>query len=94
MTAPVLVSDLLPLYRKLAADEQDSVRLLTVEALIAVAQTLEKLAGAEGQELIKQNLLQTMRTAWQDRSWRVRYMVGLHFTEVNFSLRISTPESN
>lgn len=71
-----VVSDIIPLYRKLSSDEQDSVRLLTVQDLIAIA---EVLANDE----TKSYLLPSIRSAVADKSWRVRYMVADHFVKVS-----------
>ncbi|ORX37393.1 armadillo-type protein [Kockovaella imperatae] len=68
----LLISDLLPLYRKLASDDQDSVRLLTIPDLIAFAQNLSP-------EEVKEYLLDVMRASVSDKSWRVRYMVANEF---------------
>ncbi|KAH8120343.1 ARM repeat-containing protein [Phellopilus nigrolimitatus] len=70
-----ILSDALPIYRKLASDDQDSVRLLTVEDLIAIAKQLEP---AE----VKEQLLAQIRQSGSDKSWRVRYMVANHFVEL------------
>ncbi|ODO05915.1 hypothetical protein I350_04976 [Cryptococcus amylolentus CBS 6273] len=68
----LLVSDLVPVYRKLSSDDQDSVRLLTIPDLIALASTLTA-------EETKTHLLQSMRDSITDKSWRVRYMVANEF---------------
>ncbi len=70
-----VLSDGLAVYRKLQADDQDSVRLLTVEDLIAIAQ---QLSPAE----VKEQLLKQIRQTMTDKSWRVRYMAASHFNEV------------
>ena len=70
-----VLADALPMYRKLSSDDQDSVRLLTVEDLIAIAEQLEP---AE----VKEQLLTQIRASVQDKSWRVRYMVANHFVKV------------
>lgn len=56
-------------------DDQDSVRLLTVEDLIVIAQ---QLTPAE----VEEQLLQQIRLSIGDKSWRVRYMAASHFNEV------------
>lgn len=66
----------LTIYRRLQSDDQDSVRLLTVEDLIAIAQ---QLSPAE----VKEQLLKQIRQSMTDKSWRVRYMAALHFNEVS-----------
>jgi len=72
---PHIVSDGLPIYRKLQQDDQDSVRLLTVEDLIVIA---KRLSPAEVKEL----LLRQIKQSISDKSWRVRYMAANHFNEV------------
>jgi serine/threonine-protein phosphatase 2A regulatory subunit A len=64
-----LIHDLLPLFAGLAADDQDSVRHLTVVDLIAIA---EQLNPQETQELLGTGI----RNLWSDKSWRVRYSVA------------------
>lgn len=51
-------------------------RLLTVQDLIAIAEVLDH-------EEAKNYLLPSMRSAVQDKSWRVRYMVADHFVKVS-----------
>lgn len=70
-----VLSDGLPIYRKLQGDDQDSVRLLTVEDLIVIAQ---QLTPAE----VKEQLLKQTKYSIGDKSWRVRYMAATHFNEV------------
>ena len=70
------------MYRKLASDDQDSVRLLTVTALIAIAEQLSP-------EEVKDYLLPTLRNSFGDKSWRVRYMVGNEFVAVS-TARVSS----
>jgi serine/threonine-protein phosphatase 2A regulatory subunit A len=70
-----ILTDGLAVYRKLQSDDQDSVRLLTVEDLIAICQ---QLSPAE----VKEQLLKQIRQTMTDKSWRVRYMAALHFNEV------------
>lgn len=75
------------MYRKLCSDDQDSVRLLTVEDLIAIA---KEFSGPE----VKEQLLPQIRQSVQDKSWRVRYMVANHFVEVSFPRLPSEDESD
>jgi len=65
----------LNIYRRLQADDQDSVRLLTVEDLVIIAQ---QLSPAE----VKEQLLKQMRQSVTDKAWRVRYMAASHFNAV------------
>jgi serine/threonine-protein phosphatase 2A regulatory subunit A len=70
-----VLSDGLSIYRRLQSDDQDSVRLLTVEDLIAIATQLSP-------EETKEQLLKQIRQTVSDKSWRVRYMAATHFNEV------------
>jgi serine/threonine-protein phosphatase 2A regulatory subunit A len=70
-----VLSDGLAIYRRLQSDDQDSVRLLTVEDLIAIVQ---QLTPAE----VHEQLLKQIRQTTADKSWRVRYMAASHFNEV------------
>ncbi len=63
------------MYRKLSCDEQDSVRLLTVQSLIGIAKQLEPVDT-------KLHLQTPLRELVMDKSWRVRFMVANQFVEV------------
>jgi serine/threonine-protein phosphatase 2A regulatory subunit A len=76
-----VLSDGLPIYRRLQSDDQDSVRLLTVEDLIVIA---KQLTPPE----VKEQLLKQIRHSIADKSWRVRYMAATHFNEVRLRFRI------
>lgn len=73
-----LLSDGLLIYHKLQSDDQDSVRLLTIEDLIILAQRMSPVE-------IKEHLLKQIRNSIVDKSWRVRYMAASHFNEVSVS---------
>lgn len=70
-----LIAELVPVFRKLSSDDQDSVRLLTVEALITMAEALND-------DECQNYLGATMKSMVADKSWRVRYMVADHFVKV------------
>lgn len=74
MSAEVVVAEMLPLFQHLAQDDQDSVRLLTVEILISVAEVIPQDQQA--------SLLTTLRSLIGDKSWRVRYMVADRFEKL------------
>ena len=59
----------------LSVDEQDSVRLLTIDDLIVI---VEFLSAAE----IKSLILSPLKVLCNDKSWRVRYMVADKFVQV------------
>ena len=63
------------MFSNLAQDDQDSVRLLSVENCVALARLLPP------DENITY-VLPVIRAATQDKSWRVRYMVAEQFTEL------------
>ena len=69
-----VLSDGLTIYRRLQSDDQDSVRLLTVETLIAIARQLTPTE-------VKDQLSNQIRQTVLDKSWRVRYMAASHFNE-------------
>lgn len=79
MPAPIVIDEMTPLFQHLAQDDQDSVRLLTVQILIAIAQVVPK-----EQQASHGVLLTALRSLIDDKSWRVRYMVAEHFEEVCF----------
>ena len=66
----------MPLFIKLTNDDQDTVRLLTVEDLLQISRILSV-------EENKTTLLPILKSLAQDKSWRVRYMVASNFAEVN-----------
>jgi len=68
------------LFQYLASDDQDSVRLLTVDILISVAQEIPK-----EQQSSHGVLLTSLRNLFEDKSWRVRYMVADRFEKVYLS---------
>lgn len=77
MPASVVIEEMIPLFQHLASDDQDSVRLLTVEILIAIAEVVPK-----EQQTSHGTLLNALRTLFEDKSWRVRYMVADRFEKV------------
>ncbi|KAJ7597048.1 armadillo-type protein [Mycena floridula] len=76
-----IISDGLPIYRRLQSDDQDSVRLLTIEDLIVIVQ---RIPPAD----VKDQLLKQIRSSIGDKSWRVRYMAANHFNELANALSI------
>lgn len=77
MTADVAVDDMMPLFQHLAQDDQDSVRLLTVEILISIAEVVPK-----EQQSSHGVLLALLRALIEDKSWRVRYMIADRFEKI------------
>jgi serine/threonine-protein phosphatase 2A regulatory subunit A len=60
-------SEIISLWSSLAQDEQDSVRLLAVEACVSIAALLQN-------DDIEQHVMPVLRSAAEDKSWRVRYI--------------------
>lgn len=77
MTPQIIIEQMIPLFQHLAGDDQDSVRLLTVEILIAIAEGIPK-----EQQSSHGVLLTALRSLFEDKSWRVRYMVADKFEKV------------
>jgi serine/threonine-protein phosphatase 2A regulatory subunit A len=75
--ATIVIDEMIPLFRHLANDDQDSVRLLTVEILIAIAEAVPK-----EQQSSHGILLTALRSLFEDKSWRVRYMVADRFEKI------------
>lgn len=79
MPPQIVIDEMIPLFQHLAGDDQDSVRLLTVEVLIAIAEAVPK-----EQQTSHGTLLTALRNLFEDKGWRVRYMVADRFEKVSF----------
>ncbi|KAJ5654362.1 hypothetical protein N7520_011587 [Penicillium odoratum] len=77
MQTPVVIDEMIPLFQYLASDDQDSVRLLTVDILIAIAEEIPK-----EQQPSHGVLLTSLRNLFEDKSWRVRYMVADRYEKI------------
>lgn len=77
MPAALVIEEMIPLFQHLAQDDQDSVRLLTVDVLIAIAEAVPK-----EQQSSHGVLLAALRSLFDDKSWRVRYMVADRFEKI------------
>lgn len=77
MPSAIVVTEMIPLFQHLAQDDQDSVRLLTVEVLISIAEVIPK-----EQHPNHSVLLSTLKNLFSDKSWRVRYMVANRFEKL------------
>jgi serine/threonine-protein phosphatase 2A regulatory subunit A len=75
--APVVIEEMIPLFQHLVNDDQDSVRLLTVEILISIAEVVPK-----EQQSSHGVLLTSLRNLIEDKSWRVRYMIADRFEKI------------
>ncbi|ODQ50800.1 protein phosphatase regulatory subunit Paa1 [Saitoella complicata NRRL Y-17804] len=86
ITNDLLIQEVVPLYMHLASDEQDSVRLLTVDPLIALSEKL-------GPEAAERELGSEMKAMIEDKSWRVRYMIADRFVTLAASVSASVVKS-
>ncbi|KAG5972657.1 hypothetical protein E4U55_000781 [Claviceps digitariae] len=77
MPASIVIDEMIPLFQHLVQDDQDSVRLLTVEILISIAEVVPK-----EQQSSHGILLTSLRNLIEDKSWRVRYMIADRFEKV------------
>ncbi|KAJ5678192.1 uncharacterized protein N7477_003825 [Penicillium maclennaniae] len=77
MDTPVIIDEMIPLFQYLASDDQDSVRLLTVDILISIAEEIPK-----EQQPSHGVLLTSLRALFEDKSWRVRYMVADRYEKI------------
>ncbi|KAI9812130.1 MAG: Polyamine N-acetyltransferase 1 [Pycnora praestabilis] len=77
MPATIVIEEMIPLFQHLASDDQDSVRLLTVDILIGIAEVVPK-----EQQTSHGVLLTALRSLFEDKSWRVRYMVADRFEKI------------
>ncbi|EKG17101.1 HEAT domain-containing protein [Macrophomina phaseolina MS6] len=77
MPPQTVIEDMIPLFQRLTTDDQDSVRLLTVDVLIAIAEVVPK-----EEQTSHGVLLTALRHLFEDKSWRVRYMVADRFEKI------------
>jgi len=70
-----VVSDLIPLLQSVGNDDQDSVRLLSVDGCVVIAELLSE-------SDCEQHVVKSIKSAAQDKSWRVRYMLGDKFVKL------------
>lgn len=75
----VLKEQIIPLFDEMAKDDQDSVRLLSVDACVHIATVLSE----EENELL---ILKTLNSYFTDYSWRVRYQLADSFTRIQAGL--------
>ncbi|RDA93332.1 hypothetical protein CP533_0306 [Ophiocordyceps camponoti-saundersi (nom. inval.)] len=77
MPASIVIDEMIDLFQHLVQDDQDSVRLLTVEILISIAEVVPK-----EQQASHGVLLTSLRKLIEDKSWRVRYMIADRFEKI------------
>jgi len=70
-----VIQEILPIFRKLAQDEQDQIRLLCIESLIPLAKSLSK-------EENQVNTIGALLVAGEDKNWKVRLTFAKNFAEL------------
>lgn len=70
-----VVGLVLPLFKALTADDQDSVRLLAIENCAAMSALLNE-------DENRQYLLSLIKSSCEDRSWRVRFSIAKKYHAV------------
>lgn len=71
-----VLNEILPVFRRLAQDEQDAIRIICIESLIPLAKYLTK---DENQT----NTLGAILTAGEDKNWKVRLTFAQNFAELS-----------
>ncbi|PNY27236.1 Protein phosphatase PP2A regulatory subunit A, partial [Tolypocladium capitatum] len=90
MPAAIVIDEMIPLFQHLVQDDQDSVRLLTVEILISIAEVVPK-----EQQSSHGVLLTSLRNLIEDKSWRVRYVIADRFEKVRLdNAKLPWPGAN
>lgn len=78
----VLLGEVLDIFKKQAQDDQDSVRLLAIEACVSFSELLD-----EGEN--EAHVLPIVHASVEDRSWRVRYNVAKQFHPLSAAMGIN-----
>ena len=69
-----VIQELLPVFRNLSQDEQDTCRVLCIESLIPMAQYFTK-------EENRVHILGSLLNAGEDKSWKVRLCFARNFAK-------------
>ncbi|KAI9736776.1 MAG: Polyamine N-acetyltransferase 1 [Cirrosporium novae-zelandiae] len=77
MPVAVVIDEIMPLIGHLGNDDQDSVRLLTIDIIISIAEMIPK-----EQQASHGAILSGLRSLFEDKSWRVRYMVADRYEKI------------
>jgi len=83
-----LIDDIHPLLSRLGADPQDAVRLLAVGPLAAFGEMLGRLADGP-EEAMAQHFHPLFHSLTADPSWRIRYMLAKHYSQLALVLSSS-----
>ena len=90
MDSATVGQEFLPVLQKLAKDDQDSVKALTVGACIAIA----KIFGRDNKALNVTKMTALVKGLVDDKSWRVRYKVADKFCDLSLALGPSIAQSD
>ena len=82
-----VIQDILPVFRQLAQDEQDQIRVLIIESLVPIAKYLSK-------EENQIHTLGTLLAAGEDKSWKVRLAFAKNFAELAESFGKEITDAN
>jgi serine/threonine-protein phosphatase 2A regulatory subunit A len=74
-----VINEILPIFRRLAQDEQDAIRIICIESLIPLANYLTK-------EENQVNTLGAILAAGEDKNWKVRLTFAKNFAELSEAL--------
>jgi serine/threonine-protein phosphatase 2A regulatory subunit A len=69
------ILDLIPVYKQLVKDEQDTIRILCIESLVKLVETFNK-------EENQKYTLTVLLDAGEDKSWKVRLAIAKNFGDV------------
>jgi serine/threonine-protein phosphatase 2A regulatory subunit A len=82
-----VINELLPIFRQLSSDEQDAIRVLCIESLIPLAQSLNKQDNCTF-------TLGSLLAAGEDKSWKVRLCFAKNFAKFANSFGKEITDSN
>ncbi|MDR3736515.1 MAG: HEAT repeat domain-containing protein [Acidobacteriaceae bacterium] len=69
------MAELVPSFKHLATDEQDSIRVICVESLVPIVRNLVK-------EDVQRLSLPILLSLFEDKSWKVRLTIAKNFSEL------------
>ena len=82
-----VINEILPIFRRLAQDEQDQIRIICIESLVPLAAYLTK-------EENQVNTLGAILAAGEDKNWKVRLTFAKNFDKLAESFGKEITESN
>lgn len=76
MEKDLVITQLMPIFKQLSGDDQDSVRILCLESLKRLAKVMTK-------DENKAHALPILIAVTEDKSWKVRLALSKNFAEVH-----------